>query len=299
MAVACSPLHPPGTPLKKAKRAPKKSAEEVQAAKAAKQAAKEAKQAAKDAKAEAKAEAKAAKEEAKAAKEAAKEAKEAGPKKAVSAYFHFMVAERANVQAANPEAKGAAAIGKLLGEAWKALDEEGKAKFEQLATEDKERYEAECAAAGIEVKKPKEKAPPKEKPPPKEKAKLGKAIAKGGKGKKKGKPPKPAKSAKELYFKDHLYRVGEELKSGGPDGEEREDVSTDEIHAELEKQFAALDEAGAAEYAAKAAADLERFESELAGKPVKKKPEAAAVEADEEAAAAEEDEEAAAPEEEE
>ena len=41
---------------------------------------------------------------------------------------------------------------------WMKVTEEEKAKYEALAAEDKARYEKECEEAGIELKKPKEKA---------------------------------------------------------------------------------------------------------------------------------------------
>ena len=103
-------------------------------------------------------EAREAKREAKAAKEAEKAS---APKKPMAAYMHFQAAVRERLVSENPEAKSVGAIAKLCSAEWKALGEEEKAKYEEMATKDRERYESECAEKGIEVAKPKEKKEPK------------------------------------------------------------------------------------------------------------------------------------------
>jgi hypothetical protein len=57
---------------------------------------------------------------------------------------HFATANRAGIIAANPGVSFGE-VGKLMGAAWKALDADGKKKYEDLAAKDKARYEAEKA----------------------------------------------------------------------------------------------------------------------------------------------------------
>ena len=77
---------------------------------------------------------------AKASDSAAKEAA-AGPKKPQTAYFLFMAEQRA--LPAMQEVPGGERMG-LLGKMWGELTDEGKVKYQQMATEDKERYACEC-----------------------------------------------------------------------------------------------------------------------------------------------------------
>ena len=69
-------------------------------------------------------------------------------KKALSAYFLFCNDERSKLVAANPEKPGKE-ITAMLGAAWKALGPEEQAKWNAAAAKDKERYAAECEAAGV------------------------------------------------------------------------------------------------------------------------------------------------------
>lgn len=64
------------------------------------------------------------------------------PKRSLSAYMFFANEQRDVVRSENP---GIAfgAIGKILGEKWKALDGEGKKPYEAKAEADKKRYETE------------------------------------------------------------------------------------------------------------------------------------------------------------
>ncbi|KAK1936525.1 high mobility group protein-like protein NHP1 [Babesia divergens] len=69
------------------------------------------------------------------------------PKRALSSYMFFAKEKRSEIIAKNPElAKDVAAVGKMIGSAWNALDEAKKAPFEKLAAEDRARYEKEKAA---------------------------------------------------------------------------------------------------------------------------------------------------------
>lgn len=78
------------------------------------------------------------------------------PKKNMSAYFIWMQSERENIQKSNPGA-GVADIAKIAGQLWKEVDDEAKAKWNEKAKEDKERYERERKAwlesGGAELEK--------------------------------------------------------------------------------------------------------------------------------------------------
>jgi structure-specific recognition protein 1 len=64
------------------------------------------------------------------------------PKNAKSSFMFFSVAKRAAVKDANPDATFGD-IGKLVGVAWKELSDADKAKWDQKAREDKDRYKKE------------------------------------------------------------------------------------------------------------------------------------------------------------
>lgn len=74
------------------------------------------------------------------------------PKRPKSSYMHFTVACRAEVQQAHPDAKGVAAIAKLLGEKWRTLSDEDKTPYAASAAAEKAAYvelmEAWQAAGG-------------------------------------------------------------------------------------------------------------------------------------------------------
>merc|ERR1740130_2474788 len=79
--------------------------------------------------------------------EAAEAAAEAPKiKKALSSYILFCGEERPKLVEAKAETKD---MMSLLGVAWKALGTEGQAKWVAAAVQDKERYAAECEAAGV------------------------------------------------------------------------------------------------------------------------------------------------------
>jgi hypothetical protein len=78
------------------------------------------------------------------------------PKKACSAYIFWSNANRQKLKEANKEASNADLL-KLLGESWKALSTEEKQPYEQMAANDKERYQKEMAAYNPESSEPAEK----------------------------------------------------------------------------------------------------------------------------------------------
>jgi len=64
------------------------------------------------------------------------------PKKPCSAFFWFSKEQRPLIKEKNPNATFGD-MGKLIGEAWRALTEEDKKPYAQKATEDKQRYQIE------------------------------------------------------------------------------------------------------------------------------------------------------------
>eukprot|EP01116_Phalansterium_solitarium_P014323 TRINITY_DN31911_c0_g1_i1.p1 TRINITY_DN31911_c0_g1~~TRINITY_DN31911_c0_g1_i1.p1 ORF type:complete len:140 (+),score=63.08 TRINITY_DN31911_c0_g1_i1:69-488(+) len=83
---------------------------------------------------------KAAKAKGEKTKKAKKEKDPNAPKRPLSAYFLFMGDNRAAVKKANPDAS-TGELGKLLGEAWKAVKPAEKKKYEDLAAKAKVDYE--------------------------------------------------------------------------------------------------------------------------------------------------------------
>ncbi len=67
------------------------------------------------------------------------------PKKAVSAYMLFAADNRQKIKEANPQATFGE-LGKLIGDAWKALSDDAKAVYKQKEADDKVRYEKESTA---------------------------------------------------------------------------------------------------------------------------------------------------------
>jgi len=63
----------------------------------------------------------------------------------MTAYMLFCQEKRQEIKDKNPEV-GFGQVGKLLGEAWKELPSEGKAKYNEVAAKDKIRYQKENAA---------------------------------------------------------------------------------------------------------------------------------------------------------
>jgi len=67
------------------------------------------------------------------------------PKKNKSAYMFYCQENRAQVKEENPEMK-ATEITKKLGAQWKSLEKDEKAKYDQMAAADKQRYQNELHA---------------------------------------------------------------------------------------------------------------------------------------------------------
>lgn len=81
-------------------------------------------------------------------KKAEKEAKAAMPKAPRSAYNFFVMQNRSNVQAECPKLRATEIMGEL-GARWKAISEEDKEKYVQLAADDRVRYEKEKGAMNM------------------------------------------------------------------------------------------------------------------------------------------------------
>lgn len=122
----------------------------------------------KDTKKEKKASSKSKDKKPKANKNKEEEEEEEKIKRPMNAYMHFCAESREEVKKENPDAK-AKDILHLLGDKWKALSEEEKKKYNDLAAKDKERYEKECKEKGVDNHKNKKKNKSK-----KEKEKKGK-----------------------------------------------------------------------------------------------------------------------------
>jgi hypothetical protein len=87
------------------------------------------------------------------------------PKKGLSAYMIFAKENRERIKTENPDADFGA-MGKLIGDAWKELDETEKATFKAKSETDKKRYETEIAdytpeEPEVKVKKVKKAVEPK------------------------------------------------------------------------------------------------------------------------------------------
>lgn len=83
---------------------------------------------------------------------AKKEKDENMPKKPQTAYFHFMGAKRNEVKTADPSLTFGA-LTKKLTEMWKALNEEERKEYDDLAANDKQRYQDEMEERGLLKKK--------------------------------------------------------------------------------------------------------------------------------------------------
>jgi len=136
-------------------------------------------------------------------------------------------------------------VAKLLGEEWKETSEEDKAVWRAKAVEDVERYNAECEAAGIEIKPKKqkreggEKEAAEKKPNEKEpKSKLA-DIA-------------PAKSAVQLYRAENRERVAMA----------NQDADVGTVIQILVEEFEQLDGEERQKYEDLALQDMERFNGE-------------------------------------
>lgn len=66
------------------------------------------------------------------------------PKRPITAYMFYAQHERKNVNRDKPDAKFGE-VGKIIGERWRQLDAEGKKAYEDMAVEDKKRYDKQKA----------------------------------------------------------------------------------------------------------------------------------------------------------
>jgi len=87
------------------------------------------------------------------------------PKKGLSSYMCYFKENREKIKSQNPDAEFGD-IGRLIGAAWKSLDEDQKAVYEALSKKDKKRYENDMAKyeAGEELEAPKPKTAKKTAP---------------------------------------------------------------------------------------------------------------------------------------
>jgi hypothetical protein len=74
-----------------------------------------------------------------------KKEKKDTPNKSLSPFIIFNKENREKIKAANPDVTFGV-LGKLIGDAWKALDQTQKAVYEQKALDDKKRFETEMTA---------------------------------------------------------------------------------------------------------------------------------------------------------
>ena len=135
------------------------------------------------------------------AKKAAKKKDPNAPKRARSAFMYFSQAMRPQVAAENPDLSFGD-VGRLVGERWMAATAAQRRKYDDMAAEDKKRYEREMAAykpgAGFPTKKaPAKKVVTKKAPAKKAASPAKKAPAKKAPAKKAASPAKkaPAKKA--------------------------------------------------------------------------------------------------------
>lgn len=96
---------------------------------------------------------------------AAAKKQKTGPKRATTAYFFFTAEMRERVKEENPDLK-ITELAKVMGAQWKALSEEEKQKYNEMAEKDKERYAAEKDTwdedhPGEATQSPKTRAPKK------------------------------------------------------------------------------------------------------------------------------------------
>lgn len=94
------------------------------------------------------------------------------PKKCLSGFMHFSNDHRTKVKEANPEASFGE-VGRLVGEAWKGLNEKAKAVYTKRAETDKDRYtkELETYTSGA-TEDPTEPVETSKKPRPVKKTKI-------------------------------------------------------------------------------------------------------------------------------
>ena len=159
------------------------------------------------------------------------------PKGAKNAYIFFCADNREQVKEENPEMKSTEIVSELA-RLWQEVDEDMKAKYQQKASEDKQRYQEEMS----------DYVPSDEEASPK-----GKGSAKKGSAKKDPNAPKGAKNAYIFFCADNREQVKEE----------NSEMSSKEIISELARLWKEADEDVKAEYQEKAAQDKQRYQEEM------------------------------------
>ena len=156
------------------------------------------------------------------------------PKGAKNAYILFCAENREQVKEENSEMNPKELISELA-RLWKEVDEDIKAKYQQKAAEDKQRYKEEMD----------DYVPSDEEASPKEKKK--------GSPKKDPNAPKGAKNAYILFCADNRDQVKEE----------NPHMKSTEIISELARLWKEADDEVKAEYQEKAAEDKQRYKQEM------------------------------------
>lgn len=175
------------------------------------------------------------------------------PKRGLNAYMFFSKEMRPNIMEENP-GLGMGEVGKLLGQKYKDLTDEEKAKYEEMAAADKARYEEEMET----YEKPEDSGDEDE------------SVASGKKKKKKAKKdpnaPKNALTAFMFFNKDMRHK----LKEDNPD------LSFGDLGRLVGEKFKALTDDEKAKYNKMSEDDKERYAREKEAYEAKKKAEATA-----------------------
>ena len=158
-------------------------------------------------------------------------------KRPCSAYFQFMNERRAGFKEKNPD-MSMCQITKGLTEVWRALTEDEKKKYDELAAADKVRYEREVAEQGGSVASSK-------------KSKASKSTDVSGSG---GAPPKRGLSSYLFFCNDKR----KELKEQNPE------FSMTDMTKALSEAWKKLDENQKTRFEKMAAQDRERYEKQKA-----------------------------------
>lgn len=158
------------------------------------------------------------------------------PKRAMTAYMLFSQEKRTQIKNDHPDV-GFGQVGKLLGEAWAALPEGGKKKYNELAAKDKIRYQKEIATYKEEHP---ESSDEEEKPAKKRKKKDPNA------------PKKPCSA-----FFHFSKKMRPQIKEANPE------ASFGQLGKIIGEQWSKLGPEERKEFEVLAAADKERYAKEL------------------------------------
>lgn len=177
------------------------------------------------------------------------------PKRGLNAYMFFSKEMRPKIMEENP-GLGMGEVGKLLGQKYKELTDDEKAKYDEMAAADKTRYEEEMET----YEKPEDSGDDNE----------DESVASGKKKKKKAKKdpnaPKNALTAFMFFNKDMRHK----LKEDNPD------LSFGDLGRLVGEKFKALTDEEKAKYNKMSENDKERYTREKEAYDAKKKAEAAA-----------------------